>query len=331
MLYSCELPSEYTIWHWTEDWINTIDIDGKNLIHLSTTKTTPAYGEISIPFLKKGRVKILNSNGYSISVMNNDGTNDQILANNLNSHFYNVSISSDGDHIAFVNDGSLYIMQSDGSNKKRLTDSTNIISTPDFSPDGEKIIFISKDRNNYKMSNISIIDTAGINKQVITDNSEDNSTISYFKYPRFNPDGETIFYNYNSHDLPGGLYSIKKDGSHITLVYESILASNPVSFSEDGTVVVFSFLKHIYTINKNGSGLKNLGEICEYYECFPRISSNGELIIFGTGGSNTEIKIINSDGTNIKHIAKGDKPFFFPDESKIIFIGKKWISSKDSG
>ena len=62
---------------------------------------------------------------------------------------------ADTGHIAYVSDrdgqNEIYLMEMDGSNQIRLTNSTYDDTTPVFSPDGQRIAFFSNRSGSYKI------------------------------------------------------------------------------------------------------------------------------------------------------------------------------------
>lgn len=326
IITSCELPPEYEIYHWAEGWINTIDINGNNLKHLSELQSSPGYGDLVLPFISEASLKIFQSNGSGMWILNGDGSNRQLIFSyhdSIGSLAGTFSISNDGQKIAFSGGGNIYIMNMDASGLKKLTSDSWSDHSPQFSPDDNLLVFVS--RNHHCLA---AIDTSGSKRFEIVDNSGDNSASSYFKYPIFSPDGNRIFYNYNSGQTLSGIYSIYLDGSGKKQLHQGILATNPLAFSKDGRKLVFSLLRHIFVMNPEGSQKVDLGEICGY-NCYPAISSDGSSVAFGTEGERSKLYLINSDGSGIKYLTEGDKPHFIEDDTRILFLGLKWFSKEE--
>ena len=96
--------------------------------------------------------------------------------------------------IAFVSDRDghsweIYVMDDDGGNPRRLTNSPEEEFGPSWSPDGKRIVFWSESHDNHRDTNIYVIDADGGNPRKLTKNLGGDS------YPAWSPDGERIAYS----------------------------------------------------------------------------------------------------------------------------------------
>ena len=123
--------------------------DGSGLTQI---KPLQGGGPYFTPF---GRILFHSKTQFSeICIADMDGSNIMKLTNNT-AEDWHPEISSDGKQIAFMSDRDgnreIYIMNSDGSNQKRLTfNAADEFWYPSWSPDGSKIIFSSYDENEEK-------------------------------------------------------------------------------------------------------------------------------------------------------------------------------------
>jgi TolB protein len=123
------------------------------------------------------------------------------------------SISPNGDKIAFSSDRAgrpmIYIMDSDGSNPKRLTFAGSFNAAPSWSPDGKLIAFAGWAE---KAFDIFTIDSNGSNLKRITKASRSNGRQASHENPDFSPDGRVILYTSNRNGNTQ-LYLSLADGS----------------------------------------------------------------------------------------------------------------------
>jgi TolB protein len=108
------------------------------------------------------------------------------------------SLSPDGSKIAFSSERGgrpmIYVMNSDGSNVKRLTLKGAYNSSPSWSPDGTKIAFAGQDNSNF---DIYVMDADGSNLKRITQAAKSNGKAAHNEDPSFSPDSRYIVYTSN--------------------------------------------------------------------------------------------------------------------------------------
>lgn len=108
------------------------------------------------------------------------------------------SLSPDGSKIAFSSERGgrpmIYVMNSDGSNVKRLTLKGAYNSSPSWSPDGTKIAFAGQDNLNF---DIYVMDADGSNLKRITQAAKSNGKAAHNEDPSFSPDSRYIVYTSN--------------------------------------------------------------------------------------------------------------------------------------
>ncbi len=199
--------------------------------------------------------------------------------------------------IVFCIEGDIYVMEDDGTKRRRLT--KNTVSKdfyPRWSPDGKRIAFIrDMDRNmDQTSSELFIMNADGTNVQRLTDNNVSDG------YPSWSPDGKRIAF---SSGRSGGweVHVINLATLHVTQLTEGEGAqgSGVPDWSPDGTQIVyekflpapaggvgFGFLdKNIYVMSANGEDQRPLlpdpdpdGPFVMRF--FPRWSADGQRIVF---------------------------------------------------
>jgi Tol biopolymer transport system component len=177
---------------------------------------------------------------------NPDGTGLKRLTD---AHGYNAegSFSSDGRHIVFCSnrDGNLelYIMDSDGKNVRKLTNTPNCYNGgPFFSPDGKRVIFRS-DRKEKDRLQIYVINSDGTGETALTDNEK-----WVYWAPFWYKDGRHIIFTAADHSDPLArpnydLYWINVETRKITrLTFNPGQDVLPV-FSADGKRVMWTSIR----------------------------------------------------------------------------------------
>ena len=186
--------------------------------------------------------------------------------------------STDGSKIAFVRDrdgqGEIYVMNADGSERRRLTYNEYDDVEPDWSPDGSKIVFSSNRNGSY---DIYVMDADGSNQTRLTygDGNE--------RAPAWRYNENKILYTWK-----GTIYSMNADGSSQT----ALVTGGHPCWSPDGTKIVFTGSWGIYVMNHDGSDQTKLTFNSPGASSDSAWSPNGDKIAF----SITKLSIIMAMG-----------------------------------
>ena len=234
--------------------IHVVDADGSNEIRLTSA------GQNVWPDWSPDGAKVAFSSNRDGSremyLMNSDGSNQTRLAN-TETDIRDPTWSPNGDRIAFahLDVGSLesnpfqweiYVIDSDGSNRTRLTDDPRDDFSPTWSSDGGEIAFHS---NGNAGAGVYVMNVDGTNQRKLASAAQ--------SYPDWSLDGNRIaFVDGNE------IYVMNADGSGQTQLTNNSAIDGYPAWSPDGTRIVFSSNRdgnyEIYIMNADGTNQTRL-------------------------------------------------------------------------
>lgn len=215
-------------------------------------------------------------------------------------------------------DWEIYIMDADGKNQKRLTNSPERESHLSWSPDGERIAFY------LDYTGLYIIDADDKNQRRLMDNLVD---ISFLQW---SPDGKKIIFNARRpNELLPDIYCIDADGKNQKRLTNSPDPAIDVfpSWSPDGKKIAFVSDRddnsEIYVMDADGGNQKRLTN-SPGGATSPSWSPDGKRIVFiSIHDDNYEIYVMDADGRNQKRLTNNswsdNFPRWSPDGEKIVF------------
>jgi VWFA-related protein len=318
-----------------------ISPDGTGLTTIVDATKKPTWGIYS-----PDSTKILyqsNASGlYDLYTANADGTNPVQLTSGMNTSapfawgFVSTGNTSTSIKIAYINSGDLWITDEQGTTPVNLTNTPNTYKFyPRFSPDGQKIAYISIQSGRYELW---VMNADGSNKTQITSNHTTYPAGGF--RPAWSPDGQWLYFGSG----PGGdceVFKIKIDGTGLQQV-TNVPGYNTMNLdiSHDGT-------KATYVRGNEGNGYSNKlyfsnSDFSNAVEIQPRqpahnpiFSPDDSKIVYNyLSGGEYNTYIINVDGTGDVAIAAGAYPnAWHPSGNKLLILegtNLHWINTDGS-
>jgi Tol biopolymer transport system component len=271
----------YTAWtgphtYFTPPDVWTVNPDGTDPVRHTTDESS------SVPVWSPNGKKIAfrkylteNDLDTEIYTMNADGSVVTDLTNSPGDD-WQAAWSPDGKKIAFVSNRDepdayncystsgicnweIYVMNSDGTGLRRLTDSPNIDTDPSWSPDGTKIVFSTyrheadplncyRTACNYEIYTTGA-DGGGLSRLTVDPHQD--------RYPQWSPRGDQILFLRKaggSYYDPDHLYVTGTDGVGEHRLVDGLYNEDQATWSPDGNRIVFESNTQIHVVNRDGSG-----------------------------------------------------------------------------
>ncbi len=208
------------------------------------------------------------------------------------------------------------IMDQDGFNNRFITDGTNLVLTPRFSPESERLVYVSY------TSNIPTVYMSDINHQ-------QTNTIGNFPginaAPRFSPDGESVVIA-RSIEGKTDIYEVNIQTSKKKRLTKAAGINTSPSYSPDQKKIVFNSDRNgsqqLYIMNSHGTKQHRISFGQGRYST-PAWSPRGDWIAFSKIlNGEFYIGVMRPDGSGERLLTKGylvESPTWSPNGRVIIF------------
>jgi len=270
---------EHQTFRMTEGWlVDTclMDLASGVTTNVSAVDRVSIYNTAS--FTPDGRQILMTSLIGGISkpfIMDVDGRNKRDVSSGGAGFTYGVSPSPDSHHIAYHEDYQIYVSRADGSEKRHIHTGNPFNFVPQWSPDGQWLMFVSGEHYNCH-PHLVRKDGTGLHK--LADRGGYQGVVEVLKHPDFHS---------ASSDLPvwsrdgKSIYYTAKVGESIELMQVDLTGSvRQLTHSSPAT-------RHYH----------------------PNVSPDGQWILFGSDRSGTmQLYVAGSDGADaqpITNVAEG--------------------------
>ena len=248
--------------------------------------------------------------------------------------------------------GEIFVMNADGRRVRRLTKHPQYDTAPVWSPDGQKITFMSfRDEHRIQvggiiLGDVYVMNADGTNPINLTQSVERPESVS-----SWSPDGKQIAFGsakYFRWDnlFHSDIWVMDADGGNPHNLTNHHAQDSSPDWSPDGMQIAFHSDRHsdwefdvqeknweVFVMNPDGTNLINLTNH-PAGDGNPAWSPDGRQIAFSSSrdrkdvdDENVEIYVMNADGTNpinlTNHPAKDNSPDWSPDGLQIVFTSDR--------
>ncbi|MCZ2158751.1 Tol-Pal system beta propeller repeat protein TolB [Bartonella sp. 220] len=215
----------------------------------------------------------------------------------------------------------LAIMDQDGANFVYISDGSELVLTPRFSPKRQEITYMAYPHNQVPHVYLQQIERG--QRELI--GTFDNMTIA----PRFSSDGQKVIMSLLQNDGSANLYTMDLRTRTITRLTTTSAIDTSASYSPDGTKIVFSSDRsgkpQIYTMNADGSDVQCISSNEGSYST-PIWSPRGDYIAFTKQlQGQFSIGVMRPDGQGERILTTGfhnEGPTWAPNGRVLMFFRK---------
>ena len=246
----------------------------------------------------------------------------------------------------------------DGSDRRRLTDSSSLDTSPAWSPDGKRIAFVRLEFGKEVPGIYTMAPDGSGERRLVAFNGEDIWALFHDWGPEWSPDGNTIAFM-SASAMGSTLYVVEADGSGLSRLHRDsrvvppgpdvkdgdiyLSSGGPLAWSPDGQMIAFmetssradgrssSHTTQIYVIGRDGEGLRSIWESRRTAGDPPTLQwlPDGSKILLAY---NRTAYLIDVHGSVSDTFATGAHASLSPDGSKVAALsGNAVIVSNSDG
>ncbi len=305
--------------------VNFVDWSSRNSEALVIGSINPAADgkfEVRFRLFDVAKQNQLTSIAYTVSASQLRAT-----AHKISDEIYEKLIGEKGvfsTKIAYVlKRGSRFELQvadADGFNPQTVLASQEPIRSPKWSPDGNKIAYVSFES---RKSTVIVQDLLTGQRKTIANFRGDNYA------PNWAPDGRRLVVAL-SKDAVSQIYVISADGGDATRITQSNSIDTNATFTADGSNIIFvsdrSGGPQLYKVSASG-GTPTRMTFEGNYNVNPRVSSDGKLVAFVTRDASSHLRIATLElaSNQVTILTDGpldDSPSFSPNGRTILYESK---------
>ncbi len=213
----------------------------------------------------------------------------------------------------------LQVADADGFNPQAVLSSLEPIGAPKWSPDGNKIAYVSFES---RKSTVIVQDLVTGQRRVVANFRGDNTA------PNWSPDGSKLVISLSKDDI-SQIYVIPAGGGEATRLMQSNSIDSGATFTPDGKDIIFfsdrSGGPQLYRVPATGGEAKRL-TFEGSYNTTPRLSPDGKLVAFvNREGSRLRIAVLELATGQRTILTDGpldDSPSFSPNGRTILYEDK---------